>query len=140
MACWCSITRPRTSLPGSCCTSTPGGIPAGSVLHRLPQSLRRLYRSAYPSEAFYGNQAQQQSGAAQLITNREGDIYTTVGMSMGPPLWIVNFALIYTLGPRDAAKMPAWWTPIPDEVAQAIYASPTGQVPYAKYKSLLKIQ
>jgi hypothetical protein len=32
---------------------------------------------------------------------------TVVGMSMGPALWIVNFALIYTLNPSLAAEMPA---------------------------------
>ncbi len=54
---------------------------------------------------------------------------------MAPPLWIVNFALIYTLNPNLAAKMPAWWTPIPANVALAIAESPTGQVPYSQYAS-----
>lgn len=102
------------------------------------KSLRRLYRSAYPSEVVYGNQAQQQSGAAQLVTNTKDDASVIVGMSMAPALWIVNFALIYTLNPRLAAAMPGWWAPIPTEVATAIAASPTGQVPYRKYKSFFR--
>jgi hypothetical protein len=31
--------------------------------------------------------------------------------------------------------MPARWTPIPDNVVQALKASPTGQIPYAEYES-----
>jgi hypothetical protein len=56
-------------------------------------------------------------------------------MSMAPSIWIVNFAAVYTLNPQLAAKMPARWAPIPTNVAQAIAASPTGQVPYSKYQS-----
>jgi hypothetical protein len=54
---------------------------------------------------------------------------------MAPSIWIVNFALIYTLNPSLAAKMPVRWAPIPANVAQAIAASPTGQVPFSEYKS-----
>ncbi len=98
-------------------------------------SLRMLYRSAYTSEVVYGNKAQQQSGVAQLVPNQKGARSSIVGMSMAPSIWIVNFALIYTLNPRLAAKMPARWTPIPANVAQAIAASPTGQVPFSEYES-----
>jgi hypothetical protein len=98
-------------------------------------SLRTLYRSAYSSEVAYGNRAQQISGAAQLIPNQKGRRGAIVGMSMGPSLWIVNFALIYTLNPSQAAKMPARWAPMPSNVALAIAQSPTGQVPYSKYAS-----
>jgi len=101
-------------------------------------TLVALYRSAYPIEAAYGFAAQQMSGTAQLITNTKGGVNSTVGMSMGPPLWIVNFALIYAVSPTLAAAMPAYWAPIPPEVAAAIEASPTGQVPYADYASYLE--
>lgn len=98
-------------------------------------SLWMLYRSAYGSEVLFGNQSQQQSGVAQLVPNQKGATNATVGMSMAPSIWIVNFAAVYTLKPSLAAKMPAWWTPIPDDVVQAIDASPTGQVPYSDYES-----
>jgi hypothetical protein len=98
-------------------------------------SLWMLYRSAYGSEVLFGNQSQQQSGVAQLVPNQKGATTSTVGMSMAPSIWIVNFAAVYTLKPSLAAKMPAWWTPIPDDVVQAIDASPTGQVPYSDYES-----
>jgi hypothetical protein len=98
-------------------------------------SLRMLYRSAYTSEAVYGDKSQQQSGVAQLVPNQKGARRSIVGMSMAPSIWIVNFAAVYTLNPKLAAKMPARWTPIPANVAQAIAASPTGQVPYSKYES-----
>jgi hypothetical protein len=56
-------------------------------------------------------------------------------MSMAPSIWIVNFALIYTLNPSLVAKMPASWTPIPANVSLAIASSRKGQVPYSKYES-----
>ena len=112
----------------------PGGyLPTWCRQNGASASLRMLYRSAYTSEVPYGNKAQQQSGVAQLVPNQKRATGTIVGMSMAPPLWIVNFALIYTLNPSLAAKMPAWWTPIPAKVALAIAESPTGQVPYSQY-------
>mgnify|MGYP003552341379 FL=1 len=103
------------------------------------KALRMLYRSAYTAEAVYGNKAQQISGAAQLVANKKvGKSTKTVGMSMVPSIWIVNFALIYTLNPAAAAEMPAKWAPIPRRVAKAIEASSTGQVPYLRYASSLR--
>lgn len=99
------------------------------------RSLVMLYRSPYPVEAAYGFVAQQQSGAAQLVTNTKGGVSAQVGMSMAPALWLVNFILIYILNPALAAHMPAYWTPIPGAVADAILASPTGQVPYSAFKN-----
>jgi hypothetical protein len=101
----------------------------------LTNTLAMLYRSPYLVEAAYGYVAQQSSGDAQLVTNRKGGVATTVGMSMAPALWLVNFILIYTLNPRLAAAMPAYWTPIPPSVAWAIYASQHGQVKYADYRN-----
>ena len=101
-------------------------------------TLVALYRSAYTVEVPFGFAAQQMSGAAQLVTNTKDEVVSTVGMSMAPPLWIVNFALIYVVDPALAAAMPAYWAPIPPEVAEAIEASPTGQVPYADYASYLE--
>jgi len=98
-------------------------------------SLRMLYRSAYTSEVVYGNKSQQQSGVAELVPNQKGDRPSTVGMSMAPCIWIVNFVLVYTLNPKLAAKMPGRWTPIPANVVQVLEASSTGQVPYSKYES-----
>ena len=56
------------------------------------RSLEQLYKSAYTSEVIYGNVAQVQSKPAELITNTKGGVSSVVGMSMGPALWIVNFA------------------------------------------------
>ncbi|MEV4155020.1 hypothetical protein AB0J48_18545 [Nocardia salmonicida] len=97
------------------------------------RTLAALYRSAYTVQAAYGFAAQQISGEAQLVTNTKGGVSTVVGMSMAPPLWIVNFALIYILNPALAAEMPAYWAPMPPQVADAINASPTGQVPFGDY-------
>ena len=118
----------------------PGGYLGEWCRHNgASKSLRMLYKSAYTAEAVYGNKAQQISGTAQLLTNKKkGKTAKTVGMSMAPSIWIVNFALIYTLNPSLAAKMPARWAPIPRRVANAILASPTGQVPYARYAAALR--
>lgn len=114
----------------------PGGyFPKWCRHNGARASLRMLYRSAYTSEVIYGNKAQQQSGAAQLVPNQKRLRGSIVGMSMAPPLWIVNFVLMYTVNPQMAAKMPAWWTPIPAKVALAIAESPTGQVPFSQYES-----
>lgn len=115
----------------------PGGYMATWCRNNGAEAaLRSLYRSAYTAEAVWGNRAQKQSGEAQLVPNG----FQVVGMSMAPPLWLVNFALIYTLNPKLAAKMPAYWTPIPANVALAIAASPTGQVPYSEYRSSLPVR
>jgi hypothetical protein len=98
-------------------------------------SLVQLYRSGYTVEAFYGFVAQQVSGAAQLVTNTKGGVSTEVGMSMAPAIWLVNFALIYTLNPELAAFMPAHWAPIPATVADAILRSPKGKVRYSRFES-----
>ena len=102
------------------------------------RSLIQLYRSAYTVETLYGFVAQQRSGAAQLVTNTKRGVSTEVGMSMAPALWLVNFTLLYTLNPALAADMPAYWAPIPQAVANAILASPTGQVPYSEFASAFK--
>jgi hypothetical protein len=99
------------------------------------RSLIMLYRSPYLVEAGYGFVALQISGNAQLLPNVKGGVRTTVGMSMAPALWLVNFILIFTLNPELAAYMPAYWTPIPPQVAAAIQASRDGQVEYSDYRS-----
>lgn len=101
-------------------------------------TLVALYRSAYSVEVPFGFVAQQMSGTAQLVTNTKAGATSTVGMSMAPPLWIVNFALLYIVKPSLAAAMPAYWAPIPPPVAAAIKASPNGQVPYSKYASYFR--
>jgi hypothetical protein len=98
-------------------------------------SLRMLYRSAYTSEVVFGFLSQYISGVAQLVPNKKGGREVTVGMSMAPSIWIVNFVLLYVLKPEVAAEMPAWWTPIPEDVVDALEESDDGQVFYADYRS-----
>ncbi|EME17241.1 hypothetical protein G418_22663 [Rhodococcus qingshengii BKS 20-40] len=114
----------------------PGGF-VGTWLRNngATHTLIALYQSAYTVQAVYGFAAQQISGAAQLVANTKGDVNSEVGMSMAPPLWIVNFALLYILKPSLAAAMPAHWAPIPPAVADAVKASPTGQVAFSDYAS-----
>ena len=85
----------------------PGGyFPKWCRLNGASASLRMLYRSAYTSEVIYGNKAQQQSGAAQLVPNQKRTRGSIVGMSMAPALWFVNFTLMYTGTPRWPRRCP----------------------------------
>jgi len=100
------------------------------------KSLKMLRRSAYTSEVAWSLRAQHQTGVDELATfPKTGEM---VGMSMVPGLWNINFTLIYTLNPKLAAKMPAFWAPIPTAVAAAIVASPNGQVLYSDYAKYLQ--
>jgi hypothetical protein len=72
-----------------------------------------------------------------LVEYKSGASSAYVGMSMIPPIWIVNFIAVYVLDPELAALMPAYWTPIPREVKQALIDSPTGQVDYKDFKQYL---
>ncbi len=54
---------------------------------------------------------------------------------MTPPLWEVNFCLIYMLNPKLAANMPANWNPIPAEVVTGMLSSQTGRVRFSDYAS-----
>ncbi|SDD22587.1 hypothetical protein [Rhodococcus tukisamuensis] len=114
----------------------PGGY-VGTWLrdNGATRTLIALYRSAYTVQLPFGIASQQMSGTAQLVTNTKGGVSSQVGMSMAPPLWIVNFALLYILKPSLAAAMPAYWAPIPSAVADAVRSSPTGQVPFSDYAS-----
>jgi hypothetical protein len=113
----------------------PGGyMPTWCHLNGATAALDQLYKSAYTSETGYGFKAQQQSEPDQLITNTKAGVSAVVGMSMGPALWIVNFALIYTLNPTLAALMPARWAPIPTAAVQAIHDG-GGHVPYSQVAS-----
>ena len=112
-----------------------GYINTWFLANQATRSLIQLYRSAYLVEALYGNRAQHISDPWQLVTNTKNGASTTVGMSMAPALWLTNFALLYTLKPSIAAQMPAYWTPIPTAVANAIRATKTGFVPYGPYAS-----
>lgn len=123
--------------PAAACPEKPlcGYINTWFLSNGAADSLLQLYMSAYTIEAVYGNEAQQSSGAWQLVTNTKNGASTKVGMSMAPALWLTNFALLYTLNPDLAALLPAYWTPIPTPVADAILATGTGYVPYSDYSS-----
>ncbi|MCD2442816.1 hypothetical protein LQ757_11080 [Agromyces sp. SYSU K20354] len=117
----------------------PGGyVDTWCKKNGCEQSLAMLHRSAYQSEIIFAIASQQlpQSEPAQLVPNvKSGGRNTIVGMSMAPSIWIINFTLLYVLNPTVAAQMPGWWTPIPPDVAEAIAASPHGQVPYGDFES-----
>jgi hypothetical protein len=114
----------------------PGGyFPTWCKNNGATRSLADLYASAFKLEAPFGAASQQVSGQAQLVTNIKEGVSIEAGMSMTPAIWLINFALIYTVNPAAAADMPAYWAPIPASVADAILASPTGQVPYSEFES-----
>lgn len=101
-------------------------------------SLDMLYASAYTLQLPFALAAQQEASDAQLVLYRDRFRSAVTGMSMVPSIWEVNFCLIYTLNPVLAAKMPAYWAPIPLEVVFALEKSPNGQVPFSQYSSYLK--
>ena len=104
--------------------------------NKATKTLNMLRRSAYTSEVGWSLRAQHETGVDELATYPStGDM---VGMSMVPALWNINFTLIYALDPTLAAKMPAFWAPIPTAVAAAIVASPNGQVLYSDYAKYLQ--
>lgn len=116
----------------------PPGIPCGYMgtwmrKNDARDTLDALYASAYPGEVVYGNKSQGQTEYTQLAPNSNGPKTRYVGMAMAPSIWIVNFLLIYALNPDKAAQMPMYWSALPPAVADAILASPTGQVPYSDY-------
>jgi hypothetical protein len=116
----------------------PGGY-LGTWCHDngCDPTIEALYASAYHVEVVYGLVSQQISGTAQLVPNTKNGVSSRVGMSMAPSIWLTNFALLYVLKPEIAAAMPAYWAPIPSNVAEAIATSPNGQVPYCAYASSL---
>ena len=117
----------------------PGGyLSTWAKANGAASSLVALYRSAYTSEAAFSIASQQISTVAELVTNTKSGVSTQVGMAMVPALWLVNFALIYTLNPSLVAGMPANWAPIPSAVADALEASPSGQVSYSQYVSYFR--
>ena len=98
---------------------------------------KALYASAFTVEAVLGAKAQEKSGIAELVPNNKAGVKSAVGMPMAPSIWIANFALIYQLDPKLPQYMPANWAPIPAEVAAALEASSTGQVPWSEYGKYL---
>ena len=116
----------------------PGGyINTWCLDNGAAKSLEMLYQSAYTPEIPFATESQQITDFAQLATFQQGERTSVAGMSVIPSLFVINFSLIYMLNPKLAAKMPAYWAPIPTPVAQALAATgtTTGQVPYSEYAS-----
>lgn len=118
----------------------PPGIQCGYVnkfmiKNGAADSLRALYASAFPKFIPYGPLSQSDAEPDELAPNSKDRTQTVVGISMAPPLWLINFLLAYCASPEVGAKFPAHWTPIPRPVADALLSSPTGQVPYTEVQS-----
>lgn len=52
------------------------------------------------------------------------------GVPLAPPIYLVNFLLLYFASPETAANMPAYRVPLPQEVYQCLFENPDG-CPYA---------
>ncbi|MDR3633918.1 MAG: hypothetical protein P4L84_08945 [Isosphaeraceae bacterium] len=114
----------------------PGGyLSTWAAANGAQASLKMLYRSAYTVQLPYGTAAQHEGTDAELALYRNGANSAVTGLSMASSIWEINFALIYTLNPKLAAEMPAYWAPIPGNVVAALEKSPTGQVPFSVYAS-----
>ncbi len=101
-------------------------------------SLSMLYSSAYTIQLPFAIVAQHEGTDAELVLYQDCFNSAVTGMSMAPSIWEVNFCLIYVLNPELAAKMPAYWAPIPKKVVKALENSPNGQVNFSDYSSYLK--
>ncbi len=117
----------------------PKGIRCGYVnsfmlKNGAADSWRALYASAFPKFIPYGPLAQGKSEPHELAPNSLDGTSTLVGISMPPPLWLINFLLVYAANPEIAANFPAHWTPIPEPVAEALVSSETGQVRFSDYQ------
>lgn len=117
----------------------PGGyLSTWCKANGAEESLSMIYKSAYTLQLPYAIGAQHEGTNAELVIYLDCTNSAVTGMSMAPSIWEVNFCLIYMLNPKLAAKMPAYWAPIPKKVAKALERSPDGQVPFGDYSSYLK--
>lgn len=117
----------------------PGGyLSTWCKANGAEESLHMLYRSAYSEQLPYAIAAQHEGTDAELVLYLDCCNSAVTGMSMAPSIWEVNFCLIYVLNPELAAKMPAYWAPIPKKVVKALEQSPKGQVPFSDYSSYFK--
>ncbi|MEI8365415.1 MAG: hypothetical protein WCF65_03260 [Parachlamydiaceae bacterium] len=117
----------------------PGGyMSTWCMANGAEASLDMLYRSVYPLQLPYAIVAQHEGTNAELALYLDRSHSAFTGMSMAPSVWEVNFCLIYMLNPKQAAKMPAYWTAIPKKVVKALIRNPNGQVPFSEYSSYFK--
>ena len=102
----------------------PGGyLREWASANDAEKTLKMLDLSAYSRQLPSGIAAQHEGTDAELALYLNGDQSAVVGLSMTPSLWEINFCLIYALNPALAAMMPAYWTPIPPPVVQALEKS-----------------
>ncbi len=118
-------------------SAIPPGIQCGYINKFLlkngaADSLRALYASAFPKFIPFGPLAQSDAEPDELVANSKNGNQSVVGIALAPPLWLINFLLVYSASPEMGANFPAYWTPIPGPVADALLSSPTGQVPYSE--------
>ena len=117
----------------------PAGVPCGYMSawmrhNGARDTLVELYAAAYSREAPYASKSQEAAGIPQLIyVDDKGGANVAVGVPVAPAMWVTNYMLVYALNPRAAARMPAYWAPIPRDVVTALETSPNGQVPYADF-------
>jgi hypothetical protein len=137
------VLEPAAMCPPAAGTN-PLNLPCGYMSNWMKangasDTLAALYGSAYTAEASSASQSQQASGVAQLVANtKSGGKTSFVGMPLAPSVWLANFLILYSLSPELAAEMPAFWAPIPSNVATAIANSSTGQVPFTEFASSFK--
>ncbi|MEI7623684.1 MAG: hypothetical protein WCJ88_09025, partial [Actinomycetes bacterium] len=100
------------------------------------RSIDQLYLSAYTGEVVLGYLSQENSEPVQIVANTKDQFAAQVGMSMIPPIWLVNFILLYVLNPNFGAMMPSFWTPIPANISKALIDN-GGQIDFSRYESEL---
>ena len=62
------------------------------------------------------------------------------GVPLAPPVYLVNFLLLYFSNPELAAYMPAYRTPLPQELYECLFHTPENSCPYDFAAPLLSDQ
>jgi len=76
------------------------------------------------------------SAASEPATN----YVAPYGVALAPPVYLVNFLLLYFSKPTLAAYMPAYRTPLPQELYECLFDAPENSCPYDLAAPLLAEQ
>ncbi len=68
--------------------------------------------------------------APPAVSGPSGAYVAPFGVPLAPPIYLINFLLLYVSNPETAAYMPAYRVALPQEVYKCLFENPDG-CPYA---------
>jgi hypothetical protein len=74
--------------------------------------------------------AQTSESTAAAASGAPGALVAPFGVPLAPPIYLINFLLLYVSNPENAAYMPAYRVALPQEVFKCLADNPDG-CPYA---------